>query len=61
MHALTTICSSDVEIFERVVKHLNYSAVIFRTRDNIYHTNVMMSICDRFAVVCAEAITEEDR
>ncbi len=53
--------SSDVALFQRVVEYLNYTAVIFHTRDNIYHTNVMMSICDRFAVLCADVIADEDR
>jgi len=42
-----------------------HRAVVFDTQSShglpFYHTNVMMSIGDRFAVVCLESIHEKDR
>jgi hypothetical protein len=42
-----------------------HKAVVFDTTSSnglpFYHTNVMMSIGDRFAVICAESIHEKDR
>jgi hypothetical protein len=48
--------------------HLNgyqYKAIVFDTLSSnglpFYHTNVMMSVGERFAVVCSECIVEHDR
>ena len=44
---------------------LDYSTLIFDARDRsgkpIYHTNVLMSLGTRFAVLCLEAVAEEYR
>src|SRR5205085_1689873 len=44
---------------------LDYSTVVFDARDRsgqpIYHTNVLMSLGSRFAILCTEAITAEYR
>lgn len=53
------------EVLKCFDKELGYNSVIFKsyqTFDNrkvpIYHTNVMMGICEKFAVVCFEAIDD---
>ena len=44
---------------------LGYSTLLFDARDPggrpIYHTNVLLSLGTRFAVLCLEAVAEEDR
>jgi len=44
---------------------LDYSTLVFDARDRsgrpIYHTNVLMSLGTRFAVLCVEAVAEEYR
>ena len=44
---------------------LSYKPIVFRALDenktDIYHTNVMMSIGNGFAVICLDAIPEEDQ
>ena len=51
---------TDREVFEEFARELRYETVIFDALDAagrpIYHTNVMMSVGERFAVVCAQAI-----
>lgn len=46
-------------------KQMGYSAVIFDAYDQngalIYHTNVMMSVGTKFAVICLSAITDEQQ
>ena len=43
---------------------VNYSAISFFSKDlngmDIYHTNVMMCIADRFAVICLESIPDKN-
>lgn len=56
----------DAGLLERYAQERGYvTPVAFRTRDShgtpFYHTNVMMSLGDTFAVVCADAIVPEDR
>ena len=50
------------EVLHVFAKKMQYPAVTFEARDlfgqPVYHTNVMMTVGDRFAVVCVEAITE---
>ncbi len=50
------------KILKDFCRHTKYSAVTFNATDMdgfpIYHTNVMMCIGDRFAVVCFESITD---
>lgn len=46
-------------------KELGYTSVVFHALDqqqkSIYHTNVMMSIGEKVAVVCSESILDESR
>jgi hypothetical protein len=50
-------------ILEELCGQLGFQPVTFRARDEhgkeIMHTDVMMSIGDRFAIVCLEAIADE--
>lgn len=49
------------ELFIKVCEHLQYQPVYFNASDKngheIYHTNVMLCIGEKFAVVCLESIT----
>jgi hypothetical protein len=53
-----------VEALKEFARRLDYGVVTFDARDRdghaIYHTNVMMSLGERFAVVCLEAIVETE-
>jgi len=53
---------TDEGILADFCRQLDYRAVVFNSHDaggkQIYHTNVMMSIGDGFAVICTEAITD---
>jgi hypothetical protein len=53
---------TDVELLNVVCRELGYEPVVFSASDKggmqIYHTNVMMCITDRFAVLCMESIKE---
>jgi hypothetical protein len=52
------------ELISELCKKLNYKAVVFDAVDEvdkpIYHTNVMMSIAEKFAVVCLDSIRSDD-
>lgn len=51
------------EVLDKWAKYLDYETVKFRAIDEngtaIYHTNVMMCLGDKFAVICLESIAEE--
>lgn len=51
------------EAVEKFAKQMGYEAIIFSGSDKhgkeIYHTNVIMSVGEQFAVVCYEAIKDE--
>ena len=48
------------EVLERFCNELGYRAVVFNAEDQdgnpIYHTNVVMSVGEKYAVICKEAI-----
>jgi hypothetical protein len=50
---------------EQLAKHLGYRSVLFNATDAngiaLYHTNVMLCLGDRFAVVCLESVDEVSR
>ncbi len=56
---------TDKELFLWVCEYLNYSPVCFHSYDKtgkeIYHTNVMMCVAEKFAIVCAESILDHER
>lgn len=51
---------SNVVLFEKLCSDMNYTPISFVAKDlngyPIYHTNVMLSIGDQVAVICAESI-----
>ncbi|MEO5967567.1 MAG: arginine deiminase-related protein [Ferruginibacter sp.] len=51
------------ELFLNVCEQLYYNAICFSSYDEngmeIYHTNVMMCIAEKFAVICLESITDK--
>jgi hypothetical protein len=53
------------EVLDELCEELGYRACVFVANDRsdvpIYHTNVLLAIGRRFAVVCAEAIDSGDR
>ena len=60
-------CSLSIRSNKTLVKkwceYTDYTAVFFTSFNNnqeIYHTNVVMSICDTFAIICTEAIMNPD-
>lgn len=46
---------TDKEIAEKVCNLLGYSLVVFSSANEIYHTNVIMSVGDGFSIVCLDA------
>lgn len=54
---------TDRELFIEVCDRLGYSPLYFYSHDKagneIYHTNVMMCVASRFAVICLESITDK--
>jgi hypothetical protein len=54
---------TDAEVLETFCQHLQYHAVTFKAFDAqqkaIYHTNVMMCVGNKFAVICLESVTNE--
>ncbi len=54
---------SNEELFNKFCDDLNYRPIIFNSiyeSKPIYHTNVLMSICNNFCVICLESIINED-
>jgi len=53
---------TDKALFEKICSQLGYRAHTFRSIDEndkeIYHTNVMMCLGERFATVCAQSIPD---
>lgn len=56
---------TDEALFNELCDFLNYEPIIFHARDAdgqlIYHTNVMMCLASRYAVVCLECIDPAQR
>ena len=57
---------ADEELFIEFCEDFEYSPVIFEAfqtingeRKLIYHTNVMMSVCETFAIICADCIDDK--
>lgn len=54
---------TDTVVLEKFAKAHGYNAIAFNASDSkgrpVYHTNVMMCIGGRFAVICTDAITDE--
>lgn len=54
---------TDAELVNKFCSEMNYKPVIFTAVDGhgnqIYHTNVMMCVADRYVVICLETIPDE--
>jgi hypothetical protein len=54
---------TNVQVLEKFASANDYQAIVFIATDkngkHIYHTNVMMTLGDNFAVLCEESIDEE--
>ena len=64
-HAYCSISKrSDVDLFKLFCDDIGYKPISFKSYDSredlIYHTNVMMSIGDDFALVCFESIKDKN-
>jgi hypothetical protein len=51
-------------VLEDFCKKMNYRPVVFHSSDetghDIYHTNVMMCVADRYVVICLDSIRDEE-
>lgn len=68
VHRVAYACVSprtDLDVLGDFAQQLDYDIVAFEAHDAhgaaIYHTNVLMSVGDRFAAVCTSAIREDER
>lgn len=54
---------TNVEVLEHFANKLGYKAIIFSSYDEknklIYHTNVIMSVGDKFSILCDECIKDQ--
>jgi len=54
---------TDRELFEKFCQLMNYKPITFHSVDQngkpIYHTNVIMFVADKYAVICLDAISFE--
>jgi hypothetical protein len=53
---------TDAGVLDDFCKNMKYTPVVFHAVDkagrDIYHTNVMMCVADRFVVICLDAIAD---
>ncbi len=53
---------TDKELFEQFCEEMNYHPVSFTAVDNsgreIYHTNVMMCVADKYVIICLDSIKD---
>ena len=55
---------SDNELFKLFCSEMNYKPIVFNSiyqSKPIYHTNVMMSICNNFSIICLDSIKDENQ
>ena len=56
---------ADPVILERFCTHFNYEPLVFEARDaegtRVYHTNVLMCVGSRFALICPDMIVDPSR
>jgi len=54
---------TNIKVMEKFAVLSNYQKVIFHATDEndlpIYHTNVIMSVCETFAIICLDCIKSE--
>ena len=65
-HKIAYACLSDrthVEVLDLWCKALGYTSCLFHALDRndkeIYHTNVLMCVADKYAIVCLDAIQDQ--
>ena len=54
---------SDLSLFKKFCSDMNYVPVFFNSSHKskpIYHTNVMMSICNNFTIICLDSIRDKN-
>ena len=54
---------SDLSLFKKFCSDMNYIPVFFNSSHEskpIYHTNVMMSICNNFTIICLDSIRDKN-
>lgn len=55
---------TDQYLFDSLMQQLQYQPIFFHAENEkgvaIYHTNVMMTVGDRFAVICLQSITDAE-
>ena len=55
---------SDDELFRLFCSEMNYKPIVFNSiyqSKPIYHTNVMMSICNNFSIICLDSIKDDNQ
>ena len=55
---------SDNELLKLFCLEMNYTPIVFNSiyqSKPIYHTNVMMSICNNFSIICLDSIKDENQ
>ena len=54
---------SDLSLFKKFCSDMNYIPVVFNSSHEskpIYHTNVMMSICNNFTIICLNSVRDKN-
>ena len=54
---------SDLNLFKKFCTDMSYNPIVFNSSYQlkpIYHTNVMMSICNNFAIICLDSIRDKN-
>ena len=54
---------SDLNLFKKFCTDMSYNPIVFNSSHEskpIYHTNVMMSICNNFAIICLDSIRHKN-
>jgi len=56
---------TDQGLFDELCEFLEYEPIVFHARDAqgqlIYHTNVMMCLATKYAIICLDCIDEDER
>ena len=55
---------SNNDLVDLFCLQMNYKPIVFNSFYNsvpIYHTNVMMSICNKFSIICLDSIKDENQ
>ena len=55
---------SNNDLLQLFCSEMNYTPIVFNSTHQskpIYHTNVMMSICNNFSIICLDSIKDENQ